>query len=55
MSQHDAAHLLDLDRRTLWHPFTQAREWMSYDPLLIESAEGYFLTDVHGRRYLDGV
>lgn len=55
MNQHDAARLLDLDRRTLWHPFTQASEWMSYDPLLIESAEGYFLTDVHGRRYLDGV
>jgi adenosylmethionine-8-amino-7-oxononanoate aminotransferase len=49
------ARLLDLDRRTLWHPFTQASEWMSYEPLVIESARGFFLTDASGREYLDGV
>jgi adenosylmethionine---8-amino-7-oxononanoate aminotransferase len=44
--------LEDLDRRVLWHPFTQHAEW---DPLVIERGEGNFLIDTGGRRYLDGV
>jgi len=47
--------LVENDRRCLWHPFTQSAEWFSYDPLVIERAEGPFLFDVDGRRYLDGV
>ena len=43
------------DYAVLWHPFTQAREWMSYDPLVVESAHGFFLVDTNGREYLDGV
>ncbi|MFN2427994.1 MAG: adenosylmethionine--8-amino-7-oxononanoate transaminase [Candidatus Binatia bacterium] len=43
------------DRRLLWHPFTQATEWASYDPVIVESADGFFLTDTSGKRYLDGV
>ena len=43
------------DRRFLWHPFTQMDEWTSYDPLVIERAEGFFLVDTGGRSYLDGV
>ncbi|RIK72731.1 MAG: adenosylmethionine--8-amino-7-oxononanoate transaminase, partial [Planctomycetota bacterium] len=39
-------------RRHFWHAFTQMAE---YEPLVIERAEGCWLVDVHGRRYLDGV
>ncbi|HEX6960330.1 MAG TPA: aminotransferase class III-fold pyridoxal phosphate-dependent enzyme, partial [Lacipirellula sp.] len=46
------AELTDWDRRHFWHAFTQMSE---YDPLIIERAEGCWLVDVHGRRYLDGV
>src|SRR5690348_15469023 len=49
------ATLIADDRRHLWHPFTQHEEWLSYDPLVIESAEGFFLVDADGKRYLDGV
>ena len=44
--------LEDLDRRVMWHPFTQMAEW---DPLVIERGEGNYLVDTQGRRYLDGV
>jgi adenosylmethionine-8-amino-7-oxononanoate aminotransferase len=47
--------LVSDDRRYLWHPFTQHEEWLSYEPLVIESAEGFFLIDADGKRYLDGV
>ncbi len=42
----------DLDKRVMWHPFTQMAEW---DPLVIASGDGNFLVDTDGRRYLDGV
>ena len=43
------------DRAYLWHPFTQMREWMAEEPLVIERAEGNYLIDTEGRRYFDGV
>jgi adenosylmethionine-8-amino-7-oxononanoate transaminase len=46
------AELTDWDRRHFWHAFTQMSE---YEPLVIERAEGCWLVDVDGRRYLDGV
>ncbi len=45
----------DLDRKYVWHPFTQMEEWMRSDPLVIERAEGNYLIDTDGRRYIDGV
>jgi adenosylmethionine---8-amino-7-oxononanoate aminotransferase len=44
-----------LDHDHLWHPFTQQRDWVADEPLMIEAAEGTELIDVEGRRYLDGV
>ena len=44
-----------LDHSHLWHPFTQQRDWVSEEPLMIERAEGTELIDSEGRRYLDGV
>src|SRR5438105_9800889 len=44
--------LEELDKRVLWHPFTQMQEW---DPLVIAGGDGCFLIDSAGRRYLDGV
>jgi adenosylmethionine-8-amino-7-oxononanoate aminotransferase len=44
-----------LDHEYLWHPFTQQRDWVAEEPLVIEAAEGTELIDSEGRRYLDGV
>ena len=44
--------LADLDKRVLWHPFTQMAEW---EPLVIERGDGNYLIDSDGHRYLDGV
>jgi adenosylmethionine-8-amino-7-oxononanoate aminotransferase len=45
----------DLDHHHLWHPFTQQRDWMRQQPLVIDRAEGTDLIDADGRRYIDGV
>lgn len=47
--------LVERDHRYLWHPFTQMGEWLATTPLIIERAEGIYLIDTEGRRYLDGV
>jgi adenosylmethionine-8-amino-7-oxononanoate aminotransferase len=43
------------DRRYLWHPFTQQRGWEQEDPLVVTDADGCWLIDDRGRRYVDGV
>jgi adenosylmethionine---8-amino-7-oxononanoate aminotransferase len=43
------------DHAHLWHPFTQMQEWLAATPLVIGAAEGNYLIDLDGRRYLDGV
>jgi len=50
-----ATDLVQLDRDHVWHPFTQQQAWCEEEPLLIERAEGSYLIDVDGRRYIDGV
>jgi adenosylmethionine-8-amino-7-oxononanoate aminotransferase len=47
--------LAEWDHRHLWHPFTQMRDWLDQEPLIIGRGEGNYLIDVQGRRYLDGV
>ncbi|HMI69106.1 MAG TPA: adenosylmethionine--8-amino-7-oxononanoate transaminase [Solirubrobacteraceae bacterium] len=47
--------LADLDRRHLWHPFTQQQGWMEEDFPIIESADDTTLYDTEGNAYIDGV
>ncbi len=44
-----------LDRRYIWHPFTQMQDWLKEDFLIIERGKGSYLYDTCGRKYLDGV
>jgi len=55
MNPTDAAQLAAWDHACLWHPFTQMRDWLAEEPLIIAGGEGAYLIDVTGRRYLDGV
>jgi adenosylmethionine-8-amino-7-oxononanoate aminotransferase len=43
------------DKKYIWHPFTQMKEWFSESNLIIEKGKGSYLYDIHGNRYLDGV
>ncbi len=51
----DGGGLAELDRRYIWHPFTQQQGWLAEDAPIIRSAEGCTLTDVNGKTYLDGI
>ena len=49
------AELAALDRRVLWHPFTQQEGWEQEEQVIIERAEGTTLYDTDGNAYIDGV
>ena len=56
VASHDRHAALELDdKRYIWHPFTQMRDWWENDQIIIESGHGSYLKDVDGREYLDGV
>ena len=46
--------LLEKNRRYLWNPFTQMKEFLDDEPLIVARAEGVRLYDVRGNEYLDG-
>lgn len=50
-----AKDLAAWDKQYVWHPFTQMKDWLSEEPLMIDRARGNYLIDVQGNRYLDGV
>src|SRR5262249_7270141 len=50
-----ADRLVKLDKKYVWHPFTQMQDWEKDPQIIIETAQGSTLTDVNGKTYLDGV
>ena len=45
--------LAQLDHKYVWHPFTQMRDWLKSEPIVITSGKGSVVRDVKGREYLD--
>jgi adenosylmethionine-8-amino-7-oxononanoate aminotransferase len=50
----DRASIVALDKAHVWHPYTPMDAWERTDPIVVARAEGAWLEDVDGRRYLDG-
>lgn len=45
----------ELDKKYIWHPFTQMKGWVENPQLVIERGEGVRLYDTEGREYLDAI
>jgi len=45
--------LAQLDHAHVWHPFTQMRDWLKDEPILLTAGKGAVLCDLHGKEYLD--
>lgn len=47
---------IEADRAHCWHPFTRQDDWCgeNFEPVVITHAEGVWLWDSEGRKYLDG-
>jgi adenosylmethionine-8-amino-7-oxononanoate aminotransferase len=46
---------MDWDKKYIWHPFTQMKDYMNEEPIVIDRGEGCYLVDIKGNRYIDGV
>lgn len=55
LSDVTTTQLQEWDKRYIWHPFTQMRDWQNDEPIVIVKGEGSWLIDSEGNRYLDGV
>ena len=42
-----------LDQKYLWHPFTQMKDWLKNDPIVLEKGKGSILYDNNGRKFID--
>ncbi|GAX61707.1 adenosylmethionine-8-amino-7-oxononanoate aminotransferase [Candidatus Scalindua japonica] len=43
------------DKKYLWHPFTQMRDFAREEPLIIVDGKGVILRDINGKEYIDGI
>lgn len=50
-----AAAIVQKDKKYIWHPFTQMKDYQKSTPLVIERGRGTYLYDTEGNRYLDGI
>lgn len=48
-------HYEELDKKYIWHPFTQMKEWLDEKPVIITEGKDCFLKDTYGKWYLDGI
>jgi adenosylmethionine---8-amino-7-oxononanoate aminotransferase len=48
------ADLLEQNRRFLWNPFTQMKDYLADEPVVIERGDGVKLIDANGVEYYDG-
>jgi len=58
MNKKDLERTLELesiDKKHIWHPFTQMKEWMANNQIVIEKGKGNYIIDTNGNSYLDGI
>jgi adenosylmethionine-8-amino-7-oxononanoate aminotransferase len=51
----DNLELEELDKKYIWHPFTQMKDWVGERPIIISEGRDCFIKDIYGKWYLDGV
>src|SRR6478672_3653557 len=56
MNDWNTDQLIAWDKRFVWHPFTDMREWcaLEHEPLILVEGHGAVLRDSRGREYIDG-
>ena len=52
---YDRKKTLEVDRRNIWHPFTQMKDFENTDPKVIVRGEGVKLFDADGNEYYDTI
>jgi adenosylmethionine-8-amino-7-oxononanoate aminotransferase len=51
----DGRSWVERDAAVVWHGFTQMAEYADNAPVVVDRADGHYVIDVDGRRYLDAI
>ncbi|HSA06224.1 MAG TPA: adenosylmethionine--8-amino-7-oxononanoate transaminase [Candidatus Gastranaerophilales bacterium] len=43
------------DKKYVWHPFTQMKDYETDSPLIIDRGEGIYIWDIQGNKYIDAI
>lgn len=56
MNDWNTEELIAADKKFVWHPFTNMREWCApeHEPLVLVEGKGAIVRDSKGREYIDG-
>jgi adenosylmethionine-8-amino-7-oxononanoate aminotransferase len=46
---------LYLDKKYVWHPYTQMKIWNKNNNVIITHGDGFYLVSENGKKYLDGI
>jgi adenosylmethionine---8-amino-7-oxononanoate aminotransferase len=47
-------NIIEAYLKNIWQPFTQMKEWLEEEPIVITDGEGCILRDIDGNEYIDG-
>lgn len=47
--------IIEADKKHVWHPFTQMKEYENTLPIVITKGKGVYLYDIDGHKYLDAI
>lgn len=47
--------IIEADKKHVWHPFTQMKEYENTLPVVITKGKGVYLYDIDGNKYLDAI
>src|SRR6184192_2357955 len=56
MTEWNTKRLITADKKFVWHPFTDMRDWCAtdFEPVVLVEGRGAILRDSRGREYIDG-
>lgn len=46
-------NLVEMDRKYIWHPCSQMKDYDTLPPIIIDRGSGVYLYDIDGREYID--
>ena len=55
LTQNDLSHVVEADKRHVWHHLTQHKPFETSDPRIIVEGKGLRVWDQHGREHIDAV
>ncbi|WP_370158720.1 aminotransferase family protein [Salipiger bermudensis] len=55
LTQNDLSHVVEADKRHVWHHLTQHKPFETTDPRIIVEGKGLRVWDQHGREHIDAV